>query len=235
MKKEKIGYLGPEGTFSEMAARLLYPRGVLQPCKTIPNCMEKVAEGALDCCVVPAENAIEGSVNVTLDYLVHEFDLPIAAEIVVPIKQHLLAHPEKKESWSKAKRVYSHPQALSQCHHFIKKFLPQAETVFTDSTAAACAFIARHPGEEAVAIGNRMAQQLYQLEIIKENVHDYANNHTRFLALHRGDGCYEGARPAAKGKTTLTVTLPSDYPGALHQVLSAIMSHNSSIIKNFAF
>ncbi|HET7627363.1 MAG TPA: prephenate dehydratase [Bacillales bacterium] len=220
--REKIGYLGPKGTFTETAACALFPDDDLVPCTTIPQCMEAVEEERLDYCIVPLENAIEGSVNLTMDYLFHEKKLAIVAEVVVPIRQHFMVHPDRVDDWRAVERVYSHPQAISQCHHFLKNVFPDAATHFTNSTASAAEYVQQHPEENAGALGNALAAKMYGLVPVKQDVHDYTNNHTRFVVLHRETVPFHSEYAKyVRDKTTLTVTLPSDFSGALHQVLSA--------------
>ncbi|WP_404452236.1 prephenate dehydratase [Virgibacillus necropolis] len=232
MEKTKIGYLGPVGTFTEVATKTAFPKDDLYPCKTIPDCMEGVLEGEIDYCVVPIENAIEGSVNLTVDYIFHERALPIVAEVVVPIKQHLMVHPQQIDEWQNIKKVHSHPQAISQCHHFLKDTLPDAERVFENSTASAAKWIKDHPEECLGAIGNESAAALYGLKIINWDVHDYENNHTRFVVLSCKHAQLALDHTAVlKDKTTMTITLPSNLPGALHQVLSAFVWRQINLSK----
>ena len=80
--------------------------------------MDAAMNGEIDLAVVPLENAIEGSVNLTIDYLIHEQPLYIVGEITAPIRQHLLVHPTRKEAWEDIQKVYSHSHAIAQCHKF---------------------------------------------------------------------------------------------------------------------
>lgn len=232
LRETRIGYLGPEGTFTEVAAKTAFPKDNLYTYKTIPDCMEAVLDGEVDYCVVPIENAIEGSVNITVDYLFHERTLPIVAEVVVPIKQHLMVHPQQIDEWENIKNVHSHPQAISQCHHFLKDTLPNAGRIFENSTALAAQWIKGHPEECSGAIGTESAAKLYGLTIVKYDVHDYENNHTRFVVLSRENARLElDHTPVLKDKTTMAITLPSNFPGALHQVLSAFVWRQINLSK----
>ncbi|WP_430786509.1 prephenate dehydratase [Virgibacillus flavescens] len=232
MKKTRIGYLGPAGTFTEVAATAIFPKDEKFTYKTIPDCMEGVLEGEVDYCVVPIENAIEGSVNLTVDYLYYEQTLPIVAEVIVPIKQHLMVHPKYIHDWKNITSVHSHQQAISQCHHFLKDTLPQAERIFENSTASAAQWIKNHPGECIGAIGNEAAAETYGLTIAKRNVHDYENNHTRFVVLNQEMNALDlDHTPVIKYKTTMTVTLSSDFSGALHQILSAFLWRKINLSK----
>src|SRR5690625_6559702 len=92
----KIGYLGPKGTFTKLAVDTAFNGEIKESFETIPECIDAVEEGRINIGVVPLENAIEGTVQLTVDYLVHQVRLPIMAEIVVPIQQHLLVHRENE-------------------------------------------------------------------------------------------------------------------------------------------
>ncbi|WP_209122810.1 prephenate dehydratase [Alkalihalobacillus sp. BA299] len=215
-----IGFLGPAGTFTEMATMSIFPELKRKEFATIPACMDGVSKGDVDAAVVPLENAIEGSVNLTLDYIIHKHQLPIVGEVVVPVEQHLLIHPRHIDDWKSVNTIYSHPHAIAQCHEFLRMALPDSELNYTNSTSAAAKFIMENPNLKAAAIGNELAAKTYNLSIIEKNIHDYENNRTRFVVLSRKQE--DIITPHNIGhKTTLMVTLPSDYSGALHQVLSA--------------
>jgi len=216
-----VGYLGPKGTFTELAVRAIFPQSPTKMYTTIPKSMDAVKKNEVDFAVVPLENTIEGSVNLTLDYLLHKEDLPIIGEIVVPIEQHLLVHPNHAEYWKEAKKVYSHPHAIAQCHEFLQTKIPAAELVYTNSTGAGAAHLHHNPQERGVAIGNELAAKEYGLSIVQHNIHDFANNHTRFVIIKNGKPEKITSPLYKSDKTTMMITLPSDYSGALHQVLSA--------------
>ncbi|RXI99912.1 prephenate dehydratase [Anaerobacillus alkaliphilus] len=218
----KIAYLGPKGTFTEVAAKAVFPNDKRVPFSSIPDCMDGVAKGLVEFAVVPIENAIEGSVNLTLDYLIHNQKLLIHGEVIVPIEQHLLVHKNHVSKWTKIEKVYSHPHAIAQCHQFLRTTLPNASSEYMNSTGAAAEFVANHPELPIAAIGNLLAADQYDLEIAQQKIHDYENNHTRFVILKSDESDFTTQSPFYTGdKTTLMVTLPADYPGALHQVLSA--------------
>ncbi|WP_280768626.1 prephenate dehydratase [Salipaludibacillus daqingensis] len=220
---EKVGYLGPKGSFTEAAAKALVPNDERIPFRSIPDTMDAVKEGLVNRAVVPMENAIEGSVNITLDYFIHHQRMNMAAEIVAPIEQHLLVSPSRMSSWDKVETVYSHPHAIAQCHHFLRKFLPDAELSYVNSTAAAAKYIQENEIENAAAIANDIAADAYGLEIAQKKINDYENNRTRFLLLTNDEAPFESKAISDRTeyKTTLMITLASDYSGALHQVLSA--------------
>ncbi|PWA10761.1 prephenate dehydratase [Pueribacillus theae] len=219
----KISYLGPSGTFTEYAAKKIFPNDELIPYKTIPNCIDAVRENEVEYSVVPIENAIEGSVTVTVDYLFNGNGnrLPIVADITIPIKQHLMVHPYHEKTWELAKSIYSHPQAIAQAHHYLREKFPNASIHYTDSTASAAKFVRENPDEMIAAIGNQFAAETYGLQIVQHDIHDFQNNHTKFVVLSRKSEKLPKGNFYTGDRTTIKVTLPSDYPGALHQVLSA--------------
>ncbi|WP_210366762.1 prephenate dehydratase [Bacillus sp. REN3] len=216
----KIGFLGPNGTFTDLAARHLFKDEERIPYVSIPACMDAAAEGEIDAAIVPLENSIEGSVNITIDYLVHEAVLEIASEAVVPIKQHLLVHPENMDSWQEAELICSHSHALAQCHKFLHKHFKTVPVESMASTAAAAKYVKDHPGVKAAAIANSLAADEYGLAKAVEDIHDFGYNHTVFAILTR-PGRELSFGNSEEYKTTLMITLPSDRAGALHQVLSA--------------
>lgn len=216
----KIGYLGPKATFTDLAARQLFEEAERIPFVSIPECMDAAASGEIDAAIVPLENSIEGSVNITIDYLVHEAELEIIGEAVVPIKQHFLVHPANKDRWHEAELICSHSHALAQCHKFLHKEFKGIPVENMSSTAAAAKYVKDHPGMNIAAVANGLAADEYGLVKAKENVHDYSYNHTVFAILTR-EGQDIKLQSTHDYKTTLMITLPSDHAGALHQVLSA--------------
>ncbi|MCK0471139.1 prephenate dehydratase [Halalkalibacter sp. APA_J-10(15)] len=226
----KVGYLGPRGTFTEMAARGLFVKEDLIAYRTIPACMDAVAKEEVELAIVPIENAIEGTVNLTLDYLIHKQRLPIVGGVTLPIVQHCLIHPQNKEKH--VEKIVSHPHAIAQCHDFLQKTHPNAEWEYMNSTAAAAEYVANHPELPVAAIANDLAAEEYELKVAHANVHDYQQNRTSFIVLRKTTKAIsiDGAE-RSEDKTTLMVTLPSDFSGALHQVLSAFAWRKLNLTK----
>ncbi|WP_126427927.1 prephenate dehydratase [Brevibacillus marinus] len=218
--RTKIAFLGPSGTFTEEAARSL-PLGDVQyqPCASIMHVLDAVARDEADYAVVPIENSIEGSVNSTLDYLIHGVEMPILAELALPISQHLVvARRSELLPLSAITKVVSHPHAVAQCHHFLQEYMPQVEIEYANSTALAAQLVSQHPEQPWAAIATRLTVELYPLMFARNNIEDFPNNFTRFVLV----GKQPLALPQASSeKTTIVVTLPEDFPGALYQVLAA--------------
>ncbi|MFC0043072.1 prephenate dehydratase [Metabacillus iocasae] len=217
----KVGYLGPRATFTHIAVQTMFQRDEHLPYRTIPACVDAVVNGEVEYGIVPLENALEGSVNLTLDYLIHEKRLPIVGEIVLPIRQHLMVHPNHAKEWQELTTVYSHSHAIAQCHKFLHTTLSDVLLEATTSTASAAQFVKEHPEQVIGAIANELAAKEYGLHIAQPNIHDYNHNTTRFVVLHRSVQQDTPFDVHDGYKTTLMITLPSDQAGALHQVLSA--------------
>lgn len=217
-----IGYLGPKGTFTKIAVDAMFNGDIKKAYKNIPECIYAVVNNEVDYAVLPLENAIEGTVNLTLDYLIQAKDAHIVSEVIVPIQQHLMVHPNNKNLMEQLEEIHSHSHAIAQCHHFLNENLPNVPTHSVTSTGAAAKFVRDNPDLKVAAIANQLAAKEYGLEIIKKDIHDFDNNHTRFVVINKNNTELTSNKLEEKGyKTTVIVTLPSDQPGALHQVLSA--------------
>lgn len=208
---EKIAYLGPEATFSHMAAVALYGRSVsVQPAETIEDVFDLVEKDVCDLGVVPVENSYEGAVNITLD-LFYKYDLRICAETYLRIRHHLLS----KEGYDRdVKKIYSHPMALAQCRLWLRANMRGVSVTEVSSTSLAAGMAAKEPG--SAAIGNMDLSRIYGLRVLEENIEDHPENMTRFVAIGR-----RHAAPTGKDKTSLLFFL-SDRPGALYKALGAL-------------
>jgi prephenate dehydratase len=212
----RVGYLGPAGTYSEEALRASAPGGIEEvPYPTIYDTVMAVEEGAVARAVVPIENALEGAVAVTLDTLALDAtDLRIVAEVVHPIHHCVVAAGEL--DLAEVKRVVSHPQATAQCRRFLREHLAGAERVVAPSTADAVLSVRDSAGPE-VALGSRLAAELYGCRILVADVEDHPDNVTRFVWLARAG---EAAEPGVGGKTSLVFWGGGDQsPGWLLQAL----------------
>jgi prephenate dehydratase len=213
----RVGYLGPAGTHSEEALLASAPPDVeAVPYPTIYDAVMAVQEGGAERAVVPIENALEGSVAVTLDTLTVEADrVRIAAEVVHPIHHCIVARGEV--SLSTVQRVVSHPQATAQCARFLREHLPNAEHVSAPSTADAVMTVCR--GDDgSVALGSSLAAELYGCHIVATNVEDHPDNVTRFVWLAPAG---EVGEPGDDAKTSIVFWGGGDQsPGWLVDVLT---------------
>jgi prephenate dehydratase len=231
----RIGYLGPEGTFTQEAA-LASPgaeRFELVPLSTIYETVMAVHEGAVEHALVPIENSIEGSVSATLDALaVDAADVRIVGEAVHPIRQCLIARQELE--LDQIEVVVSHPQANGQCARFIRTRLPAARVMTTDSTADAVRMVAEHEGRWA-ALGNHLAAELYGCRVLRAGVEDLAGNETRFVWLGRAGaetGTPGGPAPLGPWKTAIVFWgIGSEAPGWLVSCLSEFASRDVNLTR----
>lgn len=230
-----VGYLGPEGTFTQEAA-LAYLRrskepgalpgdspAALIPYASIPDVLQDVAAGRLALGIVPLENATEGSVVITLDMLIHEVDLKIQGEIVIPVRHNLLARPGT--ALSDIRAVISHPQALAQCRRRLAGLLPGSATRPALSTAEAARYVAE-AAEPAAALGTELAARLYGLEILERDLQDVSENATRFCAVGR-----EITPRSGFDKTSIVFAFPEDRPGQLCDALTELARHDINMTK----
>lgn len=208
-----VGYLGPRGTFTEQAAKIMAENDNIIPYHSFWEALEAVEEDKLDEAIVPIENSIEGTVNATIDTLIFDVNLYIQELLIMPIEQCLLA--KKGMSIDKIKTVLSHPHALPQCKNFFREKLANAEGVPTSSTAEGIATVAKSgDGEPIAAIGAKTAAQLYGLEILAEGIQDNKSNFTQFIRVSKN--CTE--TPYNNKKTTICFSTV-DEPGSLYKLL----------------
>ncbi len=216
----RVAYLGPEGTFSQMAARRLFgiqPR--YRECATIDAVFDAVRTKDAAYGVVPFENSTEGAVSMTSDALL-DGELLIRQELVLPVSHCLMS---RAATLGAIQAVYSHPQALAQCRGWLAKHLPRAQVVQTTSTAAA----AREAREDdhAAAIGSETAAELHDLPIVRTNIQDRPENATRFVVIARQD-----APPSGADRTTIAFGVV-DQKGALRRVLSIFEEHDVNLTR----
>jgi len=222
---KKVGYLGPEGTFSEEAAwkYLANAEGCSAvACRSLSILVEAVERGELDEGIVPLENSCEGSVNQTMDLLSGDTALKIRGEIILPVCQNLMARPGVREE--ELVGILSHPQGLAQCRGFIEQSFPGIRTVEASSTAEAARQVAGLE-ERWGAIGTARAAKAYGLEILAPGVNDGDGNATRFVVLGPEDRPLEGT-----SKTSIIVSV-TDRPGALYWILKEFALYNINLTR----
>ena len=222
----RVAYLGPDGTFTAEAAATLVPAAELVPTDTIPEVFAAVRQGHVDHGVVPIENMIEGSVNVTLDELT--FGPPglyIRQEVVRRVRLHLLGHPGT--TLDQVRVLRSQPVALAQCRQWVATNLDHPHEEAETSTAEAARLVARaDPAKGEAAVAPRLAAERFGLAVLAEDVHDVAENTTRFAVL----GTSMAARTGAD-KTSLVVFFGDDRPGLLLKVLEEFALRGINLTK----
>ena len=220
---KRLSYLGPAGTYSEQAAFLYDSQAELLPFPTIPAVCRAVSDGVADEGIVPIENSIEGSVVYTLDYLIGETDLSIFNEVVLPIDHCLMIRPGSNPR--DVRIIYSHPQSLAQCRHFLEDNFPGAEPMASLSNSAAVSHM-MESAHTAAAIAPQRAAELYGAEIIGRGIQDVTNNVTRFVLLG-----WQDHAPTGSDKTSLCFTFAEDAPGSLYSALGVFATRNINLVK----
>lgn len=219
-KPVAVAFLGPEASFSHLAARLHFgAAGRFVPEPDIARVFDEVEKGALDWGVVPVENSLEGSVNVTLDRLILT-PLKIRAEMYLRISQCLIS---EAKSFRNVKTVYSHPQGLAQCQAWLRAHLPNSVWSETESTAAAAQLVQGR--KNAAAIGSALAASAYGLTVLASGIEDNPSNTTRFLVVGRGDN-----PPTGDDKTSV-IFATQDVPGSLHRALASFARRKINLAK----
>jgi prephenate dehydratase len=182
--------------------------------------MKSVEENVNSKGVVPIENSVEGPVGLTLDLLVHKFNLKIEKEIIISINHNLLS--KKEDNIEDIHDVYSHSQALAQCQNYleVKNMTPH----FTLSTAAAAKSILEM--KNTAAIGTLKVAELYGLKVIDKNIQDIDNNKTRFVVLSKNNHKITG-----NDKTSIFFSIFDDNPGGLHDILGVFAKNNINLTK----
>ncbi|WP_158888495.1 prephenate dehydratase [Amycolatopsis anabasis] len=208
----RIAYFGPQGTFTEQAARTLAPDDELVPVETTPSALAAVRAGEADAACVPVENSVEGPVTATLDSLAEDEPLVAVAEALLPVHFSVLARAEAGE----IRTVASHPHALAQVRRWVEANLPGARPVATSSTAAAA--VAVQNGEFDAAVTAPVAVEHYPLRVVATGVADVADARTRFLLVRRPGALPE---PTGADRTSIVAAAPNRI-GALSELLTEL-------------
>ena len=218
----RVGYLGPQGTFSHLAASQHFGESVdYENLRALEGVFEEVARGHVDYGLVPIENSTGGAIIETLDSFSNFYGrLTICGEIRLAIEFSLLGKCEPDN----VKAIYSKAEALAQCHQWLTEKYPNAQRIAAQSTAAAAeiAYLA-NPGDGVVAVGSSKAGELYGLTAMFEGIEDCSNNVTRFLVLSRTETQVTG-----NDKTSLMFTC-ADRPGSLVDILTVFKRNNINL------
>ncbi|MEI2697386.1 MAG: prephenate dehydratase [Microthrixaceae bacterium] len=224
----RVGFLGPIGTFTEQAMLRESDLAALEsvPYASMTDVLFAVAGGEIDLGVVPVENAIEGTVNATVDTMAFDVDVAIQRELLEPVSLHLLTLPGA--DLSRVRRVVSIPVASAQCRTWLRAHLPNVEFVAANSTAEAAETVAKAADPTVAAIANERAASVYGLQIAGADIEDHPENTTRFVLVAQ-----EGIpAPTGHDKTSIVVFQRADRPGSLLAILQefAARSINLSLL-----
>ena len=215
----KIGYLGPEGTFSQQAVDQHFGRSAHGiPMGSIEEVFSEVESGNADFGVVPVENSGQGTIQITLDMFLTS-NLKICGETELRVHQYLLSRSGRIED---IERIFSHPQSFAQTKGWLRSNLPNVEKVPVSSNAEGAR--RARSADDAAAIGGESAAHVYGLKkVITAPIQDDAGNTTRFLVLGRQ------IFPASGHDRTSILVFIKDQPGALFRVLSPFAKHDISM------
>lgn len=229
----RVGYLGPAGTFTEQAliSEPDLAAAMRVPYRTVPDVLDAIESATVDVGLVPLENSIEGLVTFTQDALAFDYDLLIQREVVLDVRHCLIGAAGAR--LSDIKSIMSIPVATAQCHAWLRKTLPGAEVQAATSTADA----ARAAGERVAAgdtswaaIAPASTAELYALSVLAEDIADHEPNQTRFVLVGRDTV----SAPSGHDRTALVVYQSADEPGSLISILQEFaarrinLSHVSS-------
>lgn len=214
----KVAYLGPEYSYSHLAAVERFGQNVeYMRVGSIASVFEEVNRSHVDFGVVPLENSTDGGVSDTLDMFMRLPQLKICAEVRLKIHHNLLANCEQEM----IRRVYSKPQALAQCRNWLSKNLPHADLKDVSSTAVAAQLAQQEPG--AAAVASRQAAVKYGLRILFSDIEDYSHNETRFAVI----GHQESER-TGHDKTAIMFRVPH-HPGSLVDALDVFKANKLNL------
>ncbi len=207
-----MAFLGPPGTFGELAAIRFEPSAELLPCPSHSAVAAAVESGQAGAGVLAIENSVSGSVAETLDILIHDTQLQIQAELVLPVEHNLIVRPGTRTA--DVRIIYSHPQAFGQCRRFLQCELPGAQVEAALSTAEAVELMMKRNGD-AAAIATVRAAELHGAQVVAHDIQDSPDNATRFVLLGRGTPA-----PTGRDRTSIAFTFADDRPGSLAGVLN---------------
>lgn len=214
----KIGYLGPEGTFSQQAVHKQFGHSAKGlPLASIEEVFDEVAAGNADFGVVPVENSGQGTIQSTLDMFLTS-PLKICGEVELRVHQYLLSRTGRLDD---IERVYSHGLSLAQCKQWLRENLPGVEKHAVVSNAEAVRRAKK--SDDAAAIAGENAAHVYGMQVIAGPIEDRSDNTTRFLVIGRG-----AFPPSGNDRTSLMVFI-RDQPGALYRILEPLARRDISM------
>lgn len=215
-----VSYLGPQGSYSSLAAKALAPEARELPCGSFYAAADALERGVADCAVLPVENTLQGAVTQNLDLLYASPDLFAVREYLLKIEHRLIAKEGTK--LSDIRRVFSHEQAILQCGKFIAQNLPQAKIVCTDSTMQSVSRIAE--AGDAGIVGSHVRAEGFSF--IGENIADEPKNFTHFLLIKKG----RESLPEHSDFIYFAATCPHE-PGALLKMLQILSVYDLNMTK----
>jgi prephenate dehydratase len=227
--RPRVGYLGPEGTFTEEALLASAQPDSVEPVAlaTIYDAIVALRQGEVEFSIAPIENSLDGSISVTLDLLADEQGgLEIVGEALLTVRHSLIA--ARKVALSEIDTVITHPQVPGQCQRFLRGELARAQVRAASSTAEAVRSVVAAGRSNEAALGTALAAEIYGASVLREGVQDRDDNETRFVWLARGEAGAAASTPPLRGladrrgwKTSIVFWGPgADSPGWLVRCLN---------------
>ncbi len=215
----KVGYLGPDGTWSHQAALSRFGESVEHiPYASFEDAFNAVERGEVNYGVIPIENSTDGTVSQAMDLLALT-DLQICAQLHISVQNCLLSNIPSSE----IRTIYSHPQVLGQCRDWLQRNYPTAIQVPVGSTAAAAKIAYKESDMGSAALGSRMTAKLHKLDILEHDVQDKATNTTRFVVIGK-----QSTEPSGNDRTTICFSV-QHTSGSLVDVLAFFKKHGVNI------
>ncbi len=218
----RVAYLGPAGTFSELAALGFFGNSIVRvTCASIDEVFRTTTAGAADFGVVPVENSTEGVVARSLDLFLNT-PLFIIGETSLFVRHNLL---RKADSLEDIACVCAHPQALAQCHGWLSNHLPNVERRPVSSNAEGARLASLDPSVAGIA-SDRAASE-YGLHVVAPAIQDDPHNRTRFAIVTHPEH-HPQPQPSGHDCTSLVVSVVN-RPGAVHDMLVPLKRHDVSM------
>ncbi|MDX1663998.1 MAG: prephenate dehydratase [Candidatus Promineifilaceae bacterium] len=219
--QKRVAFQGEPGAYSEQAVRQHFgPEVAVRPCRSFAAIFDAIHHGQADLGMLPVENTLAGTVIPAYDQLL-DHDLRIQAEVVLRVEHCLMAPPGA--TLAEVRQVISHPQALAQCEHTLRRL--EIEPLAHYDTAGAARDLANEPRPATAAIASALAAETYGLTILARNVEDQLLNYTRFFVLGTADP------PRREPSKTSIVFATRHVPGALHAVLQELATQGINLTK----
>lgn len=217
----KVAFQGERGAYSESAVYQFFGSETrVKPCKEFRDVFESVASQETEFGVIPIENSLEGSVTQNYDLFL-KYDLKVCGEVIVKVEHYLIANPGT--ALADVKAVYSHPQALAQCRHFLEEL--GRELIPTYDTAGSVKMLKEKGIRNAAAVASERAAKIYDMQILAKDIADNSENYTRFFVLSKEEG-------AATGKDKTAVIFGATHaPGILYHALGEFAKREINLTK----
>ena len=216
-----VAFQGEAGAYSEEAAFQYFgPRAAVKPCESLEEVFKQVEGGSVQFGIIPMENSIEGSIARSYDLML-ESSLMVSGELNLRVNHCLIGNPGA--TLDSIRRVYSHPQALGQCSHFLRQL--HFELIPTYDTAGSVKLIKEQGICDGAAVASERAAAIYGMKVMARDIMDNPNNFTRFFALGRHD-----APPSGDDKTSVVFAV-KHRPGALYEFLRILAERKINLTK----